>query len=41
MPEGMKWTHVMYKNAKKKWHEATSGLRAIEMIKITCYTHHT
>jgi len=26
---------------KKKMHEATSGLRAIEIIKITCYTHHT
>jgi hypothetical protein len=29
------------KMQKKKMHEATSGLRAIEIIKITCYTHHT
>jgi hypothetical protein len=41
MHEGMKWTYGMYKNANKKWLEATSGLRVNEMIKITCYTHHT
>ncbi len=27
------------KNAKIKWHETTLGLRANEVITITCYTH--
>jgi hypothetical protein len=29
------------KDANKKWHEATLGLRGSEVITITCYTHHT